>query len=50
MNKSVRCVTREKWKFLLHCNGMAEERKEMVRVMNEIVEEWQETEGKDKVG
>ena len=22
--------------FLLHCNGMAEERKEMVRVMNEI--------------
>ena len=29
---------------------MVEERKEMVRVMNEIVEEWQETEGKDKVG
>ena len=29
---------------------MAEERKEMVRVMNEIVEEWQETKGKDKVG
>ena len=30
--------------ILLHCNGMAEERKEMV-----IVEGWQEMEGKDKV-
>ena len=35
--------------FLLHCNGMAEERKEMVRVMNEIMEGWQEMDGKDKV-
>ena len=34
MSRSERCVTREKWKcgaFLLHCNGMTEERKEMVR-------------------
>ena len=36
-------------RFLLHCNGMAEERKEMVRVMNEIMEEWQEMDGKDMV-
>ena len=35
--------------FLLHCNGLAEERKEMVRVMIEIMEGWQEMEGKDKV-
>ena len=35
--------------FLPHCNGMAEERKEMVRVMNEIMEGWQEMDGKDKV-
>ena len=35
--------------FSLHCNGMAQERKEMVRLMNEIMEEWQEMEGKDKV-
>ena len=35
--------------FLLHCNGMAEERKEMMRVMNEIMEGWQEMEGKEKV-
>ena len=35
--------------FLLHCNGMTEERKEMVRVLNEIMEGWQEMEGKDKV-
>ena len=35
--------------FLLHCNGIAEERKEMVRVMNEIMQGWQEMEGKDKV-
>ena len=35
--------------LLLHCNGMAEERKEMVRVMNEIMERWQEMDGKDKV-
>ena len=35
--------------FLLHCNDMAEERKEMVRVMNEIMEGWQEIEGKDKM-
>ena len=35
--------------FLLHCSGMAEERKEMVRVMNEIMEGWQEMDGKDKV-
>ena len=28
---------------------MAEERKEMVRVMNEIMEGWQEMDGKDKV-
>ena len=33
----------------MHCNGMAEERKEMVRLMNEIMERWQEMEGKDKV-
>ena len=26
--------------FLLHCNGMAEERKKMVRVLNEIMEGW----------
>ena len=31
--------------FLLHCNGIAEERKEMVRLMNEIMERWQEMEG-----
>ena len=35
--------------FLLYCNGMAEERKEMVRVMNEIMEGWQEMDGKDKM-
>ena len=35
--------------FLLHCNGVAEERKEMVRLMNEIMEGWQKMEGKDKV-
>ena len=34
---------------LLHCNGLAEERKEMVRLMNEIMEGWQEMDGKDKV-
>ena len=28
---------------------MAEERKEMVRLMNEIMEGWQEMEGKDEV-
>ncbi len=28
---------------------MAEKRKEMVRLMNEIIEGWQEMEGKDKV-
>ena len=28
---------------------MAQERKEMVRLMNEIMEEWQEMKGKDKV-
>ena len=28
---------------------MAEERKEMVKVMNEIMEGWQEMDGKDKV-
>ena len=28
---------------------MAEERKEMVKVMNEIMEGWQEIDGKDKV-
>ena len=28
---------------------MAKKRKEMVRVMNEIMEAWQEMEGKDKV-
>ena len=28
---------------------MAEERKEMVRVMNEIMEGWQKVDGKDKV-
>ena len=33
----------------MHCNGMAEERKEMVRVMKEIMEGWQEMEGTDKV-
>ena len=33
----------------MHCNGMAEERKEMVRLMNEIMEGWQEMEDKDKV-
>ena len=35
--------------ILLHCNGMAEERKEMVMLMIEIVEGWQEMEGKEKV-
>ena len=35
--------------FLLHCNGMAEETKEMVRLMNEVMEGWQEMEGKDGV-
>ena len=30
-------------------NGTAEERKEMVRLVNEIVDGWQEMEGKDKV-
>ena len=35
--------------FLLHCNGMAEESKEMVKVMNEVMEGWQEMDGKDKV-
>ena len=35
--------------FLLHCKGMAEEGKEIVRVMNEIMEGWQEMEGKDEV-
>ena len=35
--------------FLLHCNGMAEEIKEMVILMNEIMEGWQEMKGKDKV-
>ena len=35
--------------FLLHCNSMAEERKEMVRAMNVIMEGWQEMDGKDKV-
>ena len=34
--------------FLLRCNGMAEERKEMMRVMNEIMEGWQEMDGKDR--
>ena len=28
--------------FLLHSNGMAEETKEMVRLMNEVMEGWQE--------
>ena len=28
---------------------MAEERKKMVRLMNEIMEGWQEMDGKDKV-
>ena len=32
-----------------YCSGVAEERKEMVRLMNEIMEGWQEMEGKDKV-
>ena len=52
MNGSVRCATREKWKMwsiLLQCNGIAEERKEMVRLMNEIMEGWQGMEGNDKV-
>ena len=35
--------------FLLHCNGLAEERKEMVSLMNDIMEGWQEMDGKDKV-
>ena len=35
--------------FFLHCNCMAEERKEVVRLINEIVEGWQEMEGKYKV-
>ena len=39
----------EKEYILLHCNGMAGERKEMMRLMNEIMEGWQEMEGKDKV-
>ena len=53
INESVRCATREKWKmwsiFFPHCTGLAEERKEMARLMNEIMEGWQEMEGKDKV-
>ena len=32
--------------FLLHCIGMAEERKKMVRLMNEVMEGWQEIEGR----
>ena len=28
--------------FLLHCNGMTEEGKEMVRLINEIMEGWHE--------
>ena len=35
--------------FLLQCNGMAEERKEMVRLMNEIAEGSQEMEDKGKL-
>ena len=35
--------------FLLHCTDMAEERKEMEGLMNDIVEGWQVMEGKDKV-
>ena len=35
--------------FLLHCNGLAEERKEIVRLMNEIMERRQEMEGNGKV-
>ena len=35
--------------FSLHCNGNAEERKEMVRLIIEIMVGWQEMEGKDKV-
>ena len=35
--------------LLLHSNGMAEETKEMVRLMNEVMEGWQEMEGKDGV-
>ena len=36
-------------RYLLQCNGMVKERKERVRLMNEIIEGWQEMEGKDKV-
>ena len=39
----------EHFSILLHWNGMAEERREMVRVMNKIMEGWQEMDGKDKV-
>ena len=35
--------------FLLHCNGLVEERKKMVSLMNEIMVGWQEMEGKSKV-
>ena len=35
--------------FSLHCNGMTEERKEIVRLIIEIMVGWQEMEGKDKV-
>ena len=38
--------------FLLHCNDVRGEEgdgEEMVRLMNEIMEGWQEMEGKDKV-
>ena len=33
----------------MHCNVMAEQRTEMVRLMNEIIEGWQQMEGEDKV-
>ena len=35
--------------FLLHCACVAEERTGLERVMNEVVEGWQEKEGNEKV-
>ena len=35
--------------FLLHCACVAEERMGLDRVMNEVVEGWQEMEGNEKV-
>ena len=52
MNGSVRCVTREKWKrwsIFTAPYWYGRGKKEMVRLMNEIMERRQELEGKGKV-